>query len=306
MKKNSLVFNEVKKVSMNGETLKIEAKVRLDDNCNNGICFFHVTEDIYRLNESGYYEDYICGAIGDYAEMAEMISGWFNKFHGRTRLGYDTSLIANLIYHIKKGNKDYAMKYAMLNEDEYKVLSFVVDEKEYFKYLLFDLGIMDRMKREADAAIKKLEELTGDTWVNPYSPEKERFTIVLTPEEKKLVEDRIEAGYYTEPAIEERRLERIRAKKEKEKKEAIDDFERKLKELEYDRDIRLALIDFDIFENVIYYKGSNKISFNWSKSWDQIPEEKYKEFVENVDRSKLPEGVTFEFDILQSINGKDS
>lgn len=198
------------------------------------------------------------------------------------------------------------MKYAMLNEDEYKVLSFVVDEKEYFKYLLFDLGIMDRMKREADAAIKKLEEITGDTWVNPYSPEKERFTIVLTPEEKKLVEDRIEAGYYTEPAIEERRLERIRAKKEKEKKEAIDDFERKLKELEYDRDIRLALIDFDIFENVIYYKGSNKISFNWSKSWDQIPEEKYKEFVENVDRSKLPEGVTFEFDILQSINGKDS
>lgn len=298
MKKNSLVFNEVKKVSMNGETLKIKTKVRLDDDCKNGICFFHITGDIYRLSKSGYYEDYICGAIGDYAEMAEMISGWFNKFHGRTRLGYDTSLIPNLIYHIKKCNKDYAMRYAMLNEDEYKVLSFVADEKEYFKYLLFDLGIMDRMKREADAAIKKLEELTGDTWVNPYSPEKERHTIVLTPEEKKLVEDRIEAGYYTEPAIEERRLERIRAKREKEKKEAIDDFERKLKELEYDRDIRLALIDFDIFENVIYYKGSNKISFNWSKSWDQIPEEKYKEFVENVDRSKLPEGVTFEYNKL--------
>lgn len=298
MKKNSLVFNEVKKVSMNGETLKIKTKVRLDDDCRNGICFFHITGDIYRLSKSGYYEDYICGAIGDYAEMAEMISGWFNKFHGRTRLGYDTSLIPNLIYHIKKGNKDYAMRYAMLNEDEYKVLSFVADEKEYFKYLLFDLGIMDRMKREADAAIKKLEELTGDTWVNPYSPEKERHTIVLTPEEKKLVEDRIEAGYYTEPAIEERRLERIRAKREKAKKEVIDDFERELKELEYDRDIRLALIDFDIFGNVIYYKGSNKISFNWSKSWDQIPEEKFKEFVENVDRSKLPEGVTFEYNKL--------
>ena len=295
MEKNSLVFNEMKIVSMNGETLKIKAKVRLDDDCKNGICSFHVTGDIYKLNKSGYYEDYVFGAIGDYTEMAEMTSGWFNKFNGRTRMGYDTSLIANLIYYIKNGNKDYAMKYAMLNEDEYKVLSFVAEEKEYFKYLLFDLGIMDRMKREADAAIKKLEEITGDTWVNPYSPEKERFTIVLTPEEKKLVEDRIEAGYYTEPAIEERRLERIRAKKEKEKKEAIDDFERKLKELEYDRDIRLALIDFDIFENVIYYKGSNKISFNWSKSWDQIPEEKYKEFIENVDRSKLPEGVTFEY-----------
>lgn len=298
MKKNSLVFNEVKKVSMNGETLKIEAKVRLDDNCNNGICFFHVTGDIYRLNESGYYEDYICGAIGDYAEMAEMISGRFNKFHGRTRLGYNTGLVSNLNYYIKRGDKDYAMRYAMLNEDEYKVLSFVADEKEYFKYLLFDLGIMDRMKREADAAIKKLEELTGDTWVNPYSPEKERHTIVLTPEEKKLVEDRIEAGYYTEPAIEERRLERIRVKREKEKKSVIDDFEKKLKELEYDRNVRLALIDFDIFGNVIYYKGSNKISFNWSKSWDKIPEEKYKEFVENVDRSKLPEGVTFEYNKL--------
>lgn len=298
MKKSSLVFNEVKEVSINGEKLKIEAKVRLDDDCNNGICFFHVTGDIYRLNKSGYYEDYICGAIGDYAEMVEMISGWFNKFHGRTRLGYRTGLISDLNYHVKRGDKDYAMKYAMLNEDEYKVLSFVADEKEYFKYLLFDLGIMDRMKREADAAIKKLEELTGDTWVNPYSPEKERYTIVLTPEEKKLVEDRIEAGYYTEPAIEERRLERIRVKREKEKKSVIDDFKKKLKELEYDRNVRLALIDFDIFGNVIYYKGSNKISFNWSKSWDQIPEEKYKEFVENVDRSKLPEGVIFEYNKL--------
>ena len=295
MKKNSLVFNEVKKVSMNGETLKIKTKVRLDDDCNNGICFFHVTGDIYRLNKYGYYEDYICGAIGDYAEMAEMISGWFNKFHGRTRLGYNTGLISDLNYHVKRGDKDYAMRYAMLNEDEYKVLSFVADEKEYFKYLLFDLGIMDRMKREADAAIKKLEELTGDTWVNPYSPEKERHTIVLTPEEKKLVEDRIEAGYYTEPAIEERRLERIRAKREKEKKSAIDDFEKKLKELEYDRNVRLALIDFDMFDNVIYYNHSNKIVFNWLDSRDKIPEEKYKEFVENVDRSKLPEGVTFEY-----------
>lgn len=295
MKKNSLVFNEVKKVSINGEKLKIEAKVRLDDDCKNGICFFHLTGSIYILGESGRYSLYKSWAIGDDIEKFEMVSGWFNKFHGRTRLGYDTSLIPNLIYHIKKGNKDYAMRYAMLNEDEYKVLSFVADEKEYFKYLLFDLGIMDRMKREADAAIKKLEELTGDTWVNPYSPEKERHTIVLTPEEKKLVEDRIEAGYYTEPAIEERRLERIRAKREKEKKSVIDNFEKKLKELEYDRNVRLALIDFDIFDNVIYYNHSNKIVFNWLDSRDKIPEEKYKEFVENVDRSKLPEGVTFEY-----------
>lgn len=295
MEKSNLVFNETKMVSMNGETLKIEAKVRLDDDCNNGICFFHVTGDIYKLNNRGYYEDYIGGAIGDYAEMEEMISGWFNKFHNRTRLGYDTSLIPNLIYHIKKGNKDYAMKYAMLNEDEYKVLSFVVDEKEYFKYLLFDLGIMDRMKREADAAIKKLEELTGDTCVNPYSQGKERFTIVLTPEEKRLVEDRIEAGYYTEPVIEERRLERIRVKKEKEKKSIIDYFEKRSKELEYDRNIRLALIDFDIPDNVIYYSHTNKIVFNWRDSQDEIPEEKYREFVEKVDRSKLPEGVAFEY-----------
>ena len=53
MGKSSLVFNEMKIVSMNGETLKIKTKVRLDDNCNNGICFFHVTGDIYRLNKSG-------------------------------------------------------------------------------------------------------------------------------------------------------------------------------------------------------------------------------------------------------------
>ena len=295
MKKSSLEFNETKKVSINGEKFKIEAKARLDDDCKNGICCFHLTGDIYILGKSDRCELFRSGAIGDDIEKLRMVSGSFNKFHDRTRLGYDTSLIPNLIYYMKKGNKDYAMKYAMLNEDEYKVLSFVVDEKEYFKYLLFDLGIMDRMKREADAAIKKLEELTGDTWVNPYSPENERFTIVLTAEEKKLVEDRIEAGYYTEPVIEERRIERARVEREKEKKSIIDYFEKQSKELEYDRNIRLALIDFDIPDNVIYYSHTNKIVFNWRDSQDEIPEEKYREFVEKVDRSKLPEGVTFEY-----------
>ena len=49
------------------------------------------------------------------------------------------------------------------------------------------LGIVERWKRESNEALKKLEELTGQTWENPYKPENERFTLKLTDEERTTI-----------------------------------------------------------------------------------------------------------------------
>lgn len=59
------------------------------------------------------------------------------------------------------------------------------------------LGIVDRWKRESDELLVELENLCGKKWVNPYIPEKERFTLTLTDEERSLIEERIKAGYYS-------------------------------------------------------------------------------------------------------------
>ena len=70
------------------------------------------------------------------------------------------------------------------------------------------LGIVERWKRESNEALKKLEELTGQTWENPYKPENERFTLKLTDEERTTITNRINEGYYRSEAVQARKDER--------------------------------------------------------------------------------------------------
>ena len=66
------------------------------------------------------------------------------------------------------------MEYLRISEEEYVELSSASDDKLYFKYQLFNLGIVYRWKRESDVLIEELEKLSGKKWVNPYKPEEER------------------------------------------------------------------------------------------------------------------------------------
>ena len=296
MEKTSLLFKEEKEFTKDGQTYKIKAKVSLDDDCNNGICFIHVTGGEYIRNKYGYFEEYMFGAISDEIRYARMKAIKFDHMHGKTIYGYSTYFVENLIYHIKQGNKKYAIKEAMLTEDEYVKLLLAVDEKEYFKYLLFELGIMDRLKVVADKAIKMLEEITGDTWINPYKPEEEKFKVILTTEERTLTEDRIKEGYYTESAILSRKKERRDNKIKAHKDSILNRFNIRLKELELERDISLAVLSCGITcDNFIYYNHTNKLVFNWKDYGDKVSEEEYLNFLANVDRSMLPDNITITY-----------
>ena len=303
MEKTNLIFEEEKEFTKGGQVCKIKAKVRLDDNCNNGICFIHVTGEEYIKNKYGYLEEYMLGALGNEIKYARMKASKFVFMHGKTIYGYEPNFVENLIYHIKQGNKKYAIKEAMLTEDEYVKLLLAVDEKEYFKYLLFELGIMDRLKAVADKAIKMLEEITGDTWINPYKPEEEKFKVILTTEERTLTEDRIKEGYYTESAIlsrkKERRDNKIKAHKDSvlnRFNSVLNRFNKKLKDIETERDIDLAILDCGITcDNYIYYSHTNKLVFNWRDYGDMVSEEEYLNFLANVDRSMLPDNITITY-----------
>ena len=55
-----------------------------------------------------------------------------------------------------------------------------------------------------------------------------------------------------------------------------------------------SLSTFYLTDNVIYYSHTNTLSFNWGSYEKKITQEEFDDFVKNVDRSKLPEGIKFE------------
>ena len=136
----------------------------------------------------------------------------FIPLHCCNHYGAPMYPVENGMYHIKNSDKSVAIEYLRISDKEYPKLSEAVDDKMYFKYLLFNLGIVDRWKRESDELIAELENLCGKKWVNPYKPEEERFTLTLTDEERLLIEERIKAGYYSAENIEKRREEAHKAK----------------------------------------------------------------------------------------------
>lgn len=164
----------------------------------------------------------------------------------------------------------------------------------YFKYLLYMLGIVERWKRESNEALKKLEELTGQTWENPYKPENERFTLKLTDEERTTITNRINDGYYRPEAVQARKDEEKRKAYEKKRAEIIKNCEKKQEKAENEKRVMLAVLDAGLsVSNVIYYDHSNELVFNWRDHETKITENDFNKFVSSVNRSLLPVGITF-------------
>lgn len=158
----------------------------------------------------------------------------------------------------------------------------------------YTLGIVERWKRESNEAIKKLEELTGQIWENPYKPENERFTLKLTDEERTTITNRINDGYYRPEAVQARKDEEKRKAYEKKRAEIINNCEKKQEKAENEKRVMLAVLDAGLsVSNVIYYDHSNELVFNWKDYETKVTENDFNKFVSSVNRSLLPVGITF-------------
>ena len=170
------------------------------------------------------------------------------------------------------------------------------DNKEYFKYQLFALGIVERWQEESRKAIQALEELTGDVWVNPYKESEERHRLVLSDEEREEIEGKILSGYYTESAIQERQEAKRIAEIEKRKNEVIKTFEKRTNKATKEKDVKLAILGAGLLsDNYLYSVEDNNVVFNYYRYHDKVTEEEYNNMLKNIDYSLLPEGIKFEF-----------
>lgn len=150
-------------------------------------------------------------------------------------------------------------------------------------------------KRESEELIAELEKMCGKKWVNPYKPEEERFVLTLTDEERSLIEERIKAGYYSSENIEKHMEEAHKAKMAAKRAEICERYDKKIRQAEAEKKIMLCVFDYGLStDNIIYYPHTNTLSFNWNGYGEKITQEEFDDFVNKVDRSKLPEDIRFE------------
>lgn len=260
------------------------------------MCDWSITADIRWKNEYGIYKEYMGGCCHD--EIAKHCPelAKFIPLHCCNHYGAPMYPVENGMYHIKNSDKSVAIEYLRISDKEYSKLSEAVDDKMYFKYLLFNLGIVDRWKRESGELIAELEDLCGKKWVNPYKPEEERVILTLTDEERSLIEERIEAGYYSAENIEKRRRETHETKMAEKRAKICERYDKEIKKAEAEKKVMLCVFDYGLHvDNVIYYNHKNTLCFNWTDYEKKITKEEFDDFVNNVDRSQLPEGIKFEF-----------
>lgn len=271
---------------------KIEVEINLSDDCKNGICHFSITAHIYELRANGRYM-YVSGGYQHekiekhFPEFSDFI-----KLHLSNVYGQPMYTVEKCLYYLQSEGVEKCAEYLRISTELAAQLS---KEKDYFKYQLFELGIVDQWKREAEAAIRHLEELTGRKFENPYEPENEKFVLRITDEERQTIQAAINAGYYTPQAIQEREKAKQEAERAKKRAEIVKRYDEKIRENETEKAVCLYIFDqLGTTDNIIYYSHSNKISFNWqscSKKWTQ---EEFINFVNSADLSALPEGVKFE------------
>lgn len=171
---NRLFYTVSKRYIQAGTSFKIDVKILLADDCKNNICDWSITADIYEQHKNGRFV--WCAGGCCHEEILKRFPQFkmFVDLHLSNHYGAPMYPVENGFYHITNSSKETAINYLRITETEYNLL-YQAEDKQYFKYLLYTLGIVERWKRESNEALKKLEELTGQTWENPYKPENERF-----------------------------------------------------------------------------------------------------------------------------------
>lgn len=294
MKTNTLKYTVVKSFREKGITYKVITTIKLHDECKNGTCSWSITGILQQKKGNGCFYDIGHGCIHEEILKASPKLKMFVDLHLCDWRGTPLYPVETGYYFLQK-DKNQAKEYLRVTDEEMGILS-KCDNKEYFKYQLFALGIVERWQAESKKAIQTLEELTGDVWVNPYKESEERHRFVLSDEEREEMEGKILSGYYTGSAIQERKeAERI-AKIEKRKNEVIKTFEKIINKATKEKDVKLAILGAGLLsDNYIYYVEGNNVVFNYYSYHDKVTEEEYNNMLKNIDYSLLPEGIKFEF-----------
>ncbi|MBQ4280377.1 hypothetical protein [Alistipes senegalensis] len=288
MKRFELKYRTVKTT----DQYKLIINIRLSDDCHNGHADFAITGDFYDYVNGGQ----VCGCIH---EIIEAICPEFRPFialHLCDAKGAPMYAQGNGFYHLHNSSREVTMNELRITQQEYDRFLREAEDQLYFTYLLQTMGIPERWEEEARAAIKQLEELTGQMFED--TSVRYQFT-PLTPEEMQLVERRLSEGYYLPENIRKRKRKAALAAK----RQKIADLKaaalRQKQKIDQKLQVELYLFKLGApLESFIYYDHSNEVAFNWTHriyERERMSEEQYNALMRKIDPTKLPTGITFKF-----------
>jgi len=294
MKTNDLRFTD-NRIGKNGEQWTI--KIRLNDECRNGHQDFSITGTCWEAGKAKIDRYMIHGgACGDEISVLFPEYEIFNRLHLCDYMGIPMHCSANGYYHMNKGfnskstGESFAKEYCdyyRISRAQFQVLR-QAESETHFAMLLESERIFEQWKAEADLAIKKLEELTGNEFVVDSVK-----TQYHQPSDEKIAEEteRLKNGYYSTGAKQDRVLEA-----EKKKLQAIDEKEEsEIQKIRLEYKIKRILFGAGekAYENYIFYSHTNTIKFNWRGFGDEMSADEILEAKNKIEKL-LPEGVKFE------------
>ena len=269
-------------VSVNNEQINAKVEIRLNDECKNGHQDFAITATFWEVGKVRNDRNSIIGGcchkeiLKHFPEFKIFVNLHLSDCKGRPMYAE-----ANGIYHFENTSFEVAKNYLRLTNEEAEALNKFTKDKLIFKATLENLGVVKRWESEANEAIKLLEELTGNEFVNDskryqYTP--------LTAEEWETVNRISNPLEYIEEQQRIKAEEKYNKDLETLNKEEAEAFSKVKNEF----DLKRQMLELKLNKsNFIYYSHSKTFTLNW-KEW-----EKYNELeIELIKNSiVLPDGV---------------
>jgi hypothetical protein len=269
--------------------------ISLDDDCKNGHHDFSITGSTYEAGKPLIDKYSISGGcIHDQINAAFPGFKQFIDLHLSDYDGVPMHAVANMHFHLHQGfnnvkpnNPAFPAKYCEYYriqpvEFDYLKVAESKTDGDLFHYLLETLPIRARWKTQAEKAIKELEKLTGEKFVNTSTRSNYKN---FDSEKVEEIRVKIDQGYYSPDA----RAERENELKIKNKNEYFNKLDNNLKEmiLKEKKEISIKKQLYELggmhfVDNVIFYSHGNEIKCNWKNYGDQLTETEIKTVYENV------------------------
>lgn len=293
MKTNSLTHTIYTK-SKDGDNLII--KIRLNDECKNGHQDFAITGDIYQKDKPKIDKYHLSGGcIHDEILAARPDLKIFVDLHLCDYKGIPMHPIANGLYFLKEGfnncnpnDTKFAQEYCdyyRITLDQYNVLKESKNKIQYYLNLK-RLKILDQWEKQANEAIKLLENMTGHTFVVDSVR-----TQLIEPSKKEIQQElrRQKNGYYSKENELLREKRAMKLEIQKLNKELNKELNKRKLEYHVKKEV-LTKMGVKALNNCIFYNHSSTLSFNW-RGYDRLDESFINEHLPSLD---LPESVKVE------------
>lgn len=286
-------------------------RITLDDECKNGHEDFSITADIREKDARGRWVEAGGGCCHEHILSLRPDLKPFVDLHLCTWQGIPMHCAANAFYwlagHLGLSYVEYHggsgssgkskeeclrifREHVRCTDDELPTLLGCRSQEE-LRIAIEDLGIVKRWKKEAEAAIKQLEEWTENEFESTAT---RGLWEPVSKETRSMVSDRKASGYYTPEAIAARDTEKAAETKAKKRAQLISNYDKSTRKLEKTLEVEMFILDNFGDLNCIYYDHTNEVAVNWSTTQKLITKEEFDAIAkvfEGFQTANLPEGV---------------